>query len=405
MDLDAFFASVEMLDHPEWRGKPLIVGGDPTKRGVVSTASYEARKYGVHSAMPSSTAARLCPHAIWTPGRHWRYREMSEKVMQILVDESPFLQQVSVDEAFLDITPTAYHKEHPVSIANRIQSRVSELGISCSIGLGTSKTVAKIASDMDKPKGFTVVYPGTERDFLSPLPIKVMSGIGKQSQAFLKKYGIQTLGELSEAEDIILRNAFGKNADIMRNRCLGIDESRVESDDEVKSVSNEMSFAEDISSRADVEAAIGTAAAKVARRLRKKGLEASTLTLKLKYHDFHNQSAQTQLATPTDDEYVMTAHLKVLLNKVWLEGTPLRLVGVGTSGFEGQEFIQDSLFEDEEITDAVKNLPNQKKRQGLINATDAIRDRFGENALSFGRETKTKRNTTGTAAKNPNDYK
>ena len=164
VDLDAFFASVEQLDHPQWRGKPVIVGGDPKKRGVVSTASYEARVYGVHSAMPSSTAQRLCPDAIWTSGRYGRYREMSNQVMTILRDETPFMQQVSVDEAFLDVTPTKHNNEHPVIIAQRIKRRVAALGITCSIGVGVSKSVAKIASDADKPAGLTGVYPGREAD-------------------------------------------------------------------------------------------------------------------------------------------------------------------------------------------------------------------------------------------------
>ena len=179
VDLDAFFASVEQLDHPAWRGKPVIVGGDPKRHGVVSTASYEARKYGVRSAMPSSTADRLCPHAIWTRGHFSRYRELSSAVMNILFCESPRLQQVSIDEAFLDISPTRINREHPVAVARRIQQRVSELGITCSIGLGTSKTIAKIASDMDKPCGLTVVYPGRESDFLSPLPIRAMSNLSQ----------------------------------------------------------------------------------------------------------------------------------------------------------------------------------------------------------------------------------
>ena len=151
VDLDAFFASVEQLDHPGWRGKPVIVGGDPDKRGVVSTASYEAREYGVHSAMPSSQAKRLCPDAIWTKGRFDRYREMSNAIMALLHEETPFVQQVSIDEAFLDVTPNEVNREHPILVAQRIQRRVEELGVTCSVGVGTSKTVAKIASDMDKP--------------------------------------------------------------------------------------------------------------------------------------------------------------------------------------------------------------------------------------------------------------
>ena len=170
LDLDAFFASIEQLDHPEWRGLPVIVGGSPSKRGVVSTASYEARRYGVRSAMTSATAARLCPDAIWTSGNFKRYREMSAKVMAILVDETPLVEQVSIDEAFFDITPGRYSREEPYEICARIQARVSELGISCSIGLGTTKSIAKIASERDKPRGLTIVFPGSEQGFLAPLP-------------------------------------------------------------------------------------------------------------------------------------------------------------------------------------------------------------------------------------------
>ena len=201
VDLDAFFASVEQLDHPEWRGKPLIVGGDPGKRGVVSTASYEARRYGVHSAMPSSTAQRLCPNAIWVHGNHARYKEMSDAVMGILNDETPFMQQVSIDEAFLDVTPTAYNTEHPVLIARRIKKRVSQLGITCSIGLGASKSVAKIASDADKPDGLTVVFPGREAAYLAPLPLRAMSGIGEAAERRLHNMGLRTLGDIAHADD------------------------------------------------------------------------------------------------------------------------------------------------------------------------------------------------------------
>ena len=215
-------ASVEQLDHPEWRGKPVIVGGSPEKRGVVSTASYEARKYGVHSAMPSSTAARLCSDAIWTSGHFHRHREMSKQVMNILYDESPKLMQVSIDEAFLDITPTRTNTTHPVIIAHRIQNRVSKLGITCSIGLGASKSVAKIASNQNKPKGLTIVYPEQSEQFLATLPIKEMSGIGPVAEKKLRHYRIQTLGDLANADIALLHEVFGKNAQIMKDRAQGI---------------------------------------------------------------------------------------------------------------------------------------------------------------------------------------
>lgn len=216
MDLDAFFASVEQLDHPQWRGKPVIVGGSSTQRGVVSTASYEARAFGVHSAMPSAQAERLCPQAIWTPGHFDRYREVSALVMQVLVDETPFVDRVSIDEAFFDITPGRYCSESPIDIARRISKRVSSLGVTCSIGLGCNKTVAKIASERDKPRGLTVVLPGTEQGFLSPLPVRAMSGIGKRAEHELSKAGIHTLGQLASAAPSILRPIFGVNAELIK---------------------------------------------------------------------------------------------------------------------------------------------------------------------------------------------
>jgi len=181
VDLDAFFAAVEQLDHPEYRGKPVIVGGDPSRRGVVSTCSYEAREYGVRSAMPSARAAQLCPHAIWAASRFGRYHEMSQAVFALLRDETPHVQPVSVDEAFLDVTQGDFSTEHPVAIARRVRARVAELGLTLSVGVATSKTVAKIASDHDKPDGLTVVCPGSEAAFLAPLPVRDMSGIGPKT--------------------------------------------------------------------------------------------------------------------------------------------------------------------------------------------------------------------------------
>ena len=209
LDLDAFFASVEMLDHPEWRGKPVIVGGSPEERGVVSTASYEARRFGVHSAMPSFQAQRLCPQAIWTHGHFDRYREVSREVMSFLSDETPRVQQMSIDEAFFDVTPGRWSHESPVAICRRIQGRVFALGITCSIGLGTSKTVAKIASERQKPRGLTVVTPGTEAEFLSPLPVAAMSGIGPATERRLEEMGVRTLGQLAAQDKERMRRLLG----------------------------------------------------------------------------------------------------------------------------------------------------------------------------------------------------
>lgn len=409
VDLDAFFASVEQLDHPAWRGKPVIVGGDPDKHGVVSTASYEARPFGVRSAMPSSTAKRLCPDAIWTHGHFDRYRAVSNDIMDILRSETPHVQQVSIDEAFLDVTPTAVNREHPARIAERIQRRVEELGVTCSIGVGTSKTVAKIASDMDKPRGLTVVYPGGERDFLGPLPVRTMSGIGAAAEEKLKSRGIRTLGQLADADLRLLERLFGKAGRVMHVRANGGDDAPVEQDDEVKSVSNEMTFAHDLTERQDVEAAIATMAAKVGRRLRRKGLRGRTLALRVKFDDLSVRSVQRQLPEPSDDELAFTPLLYRMADEVWRPGTPLRLIGVGMSGFDGAEAVQERLFDVSEAVpsrdDVEPAVPDERKRRGLIEATDLVKDRFGEAAVRFGHELRNEENTTGSSSKNPADYK
>ena len=333
MDLDAFFASVEQLDHPEWKGKPVIVGGDPTKRGVVSTASYEARKFGVHSAMPSSTAARLCPQAIWAPGNFHRYRELSQKVMGILQDESPHLMQVSIDEAFLDITPTRTNREHPIAIAKRIQQRVAELGITCSIGLGESKAVAKIASNQNKPRGLTVVYPGDSAAFLAPLPVAEMSGIGPVAQKKLNAYHLRTLGDVANADPVLLKEVFGKNTKLMMDRCRGIDTAAASIRGPAKSVSNEISFAVSLTDRKEIQARIATMAHKVGRRLRRKGIEGTTLHLKIRREDLSVRTCQRHKADLGTNDLVWLPELYSMLNEVWDGWEPLRLIGVGVSGF------------------------------------------------------------------------
>ena len=402
LDLDAFFASVEQLDHPAWRGKPVIVGGSADKRGVVSTCSYEARAYGVRSAMPSSTAAKLCPDAIWTHGHYHRYSEVSKQVMDIMRSKSPLLQQVSIDEAFLDISPTRYIAENPVDIARSIQTEVAKLGVTASIGLGVSKSVAKVASDMDKPQGLTVVYPGRERAFLSPLPIKVMSGIGPVAQEMLKKYGIRTLGEVAEADTLVLEKVFGKNADMMRARCLGADTDPVTTEDEIKSISNEMSFAEDLTERKDIEAAIVTVASKVARRLRRKHTFARGIVLKIKYADMKAKTTTASLDSPSDSEHDFIPRLNALLDEIWIEGMPLRLVGAAAIHLTDSEEGQLSLFENDSSEEDRFKRMNKKQ---LSYATDAIRERFGEGAVVLGSEMRTFENLTGSSSKNPADYK
>lgn len=418
MDLDAFFASVEQLDHPDWRGKPVIVGGSPDKRGVVSTASYEARRYGVHSAMPSSQAARLCPDAIWTPGHFHRYREMSKQVMDILYDESPHLMQVSIDEAFLDVSPTRANRTHPIAIAKRIQDRVSALGITCSIGLGSSKTIAKIASNKNKPHGLTVVYPQESSDFLAPLPVGEMSGIGPVAQKKLASYHLFTLGDMAKADPSLLREVFGKNYQMMIDRARGIDTPVNEEYEPAKSISNEISFATSLTDEKEVYARIATMAHKVGRRLRRKNLQGTTLHLKIRKDDLSIRTCQRKIPDLGTNELTWLPHLYDMLDDIWQLHEPLRLVGVGVSGFDEPGIIQDTLFDLDQAnnqgTPATEQSQPQKKsvlvehakeHEKLLKANDMIAQRFGEGAVRFGHEMRTYADTTGSSAKNPEDYK
>lgn len=436
VDLDAFFASVEQLDHPAWRGKPVIVGGSPDRRGVVSTCSYEARAFGVRSAMPSSQAAVLCPRAIWTEGRFHRYREVSNQVMGILFDETPHVRQVSIDEAFLDVTPGRGFEEHPVEVASRIQRRVRDLGVSCSIGVAASKSIAKIASDFDKPCGLTVVYPGSERAFVEGMPVRKLSGIGASAERKLKSIGIETLGDLMDADDVRIERLFGKVGRTMLDRARGVEMGGTDPDDEVKSVSSETTFGMDASTREEVLAAVSSMAAKVGRRLRRKGLKGRTLTLKMRFADRGVHSVQRRLPEPTDSEFAFDRALASMLAELWREGTSVRLVGVAVTGFDERP-IQQSLFDagsfsassarggsatpvvDDRfasaprataaqhtvgLTDAQK-ARDARKTDELLCATDRVRDRFGEDALLYGKEIRTRGNTTGSSSKNPADYK
>lgn len=401
LDLDAFFASVEQLDHPEWRGKPVIVGGSAEHRGVVSTASYEARRFGVHSAMPSAQARRLCPNAIWTRGNFPRYREVSAAVMDILSDETPLVEQVSIDEAFFDVTPGRFSRENPIEICRRVQARVAMLGVSCSIGLGVNKTVAKIASERDKPRGLTVVFPGTEASFLAPLPVSAMSGIGPATERHLVAMGIRTLGDLSQANPEKLRETFGMVGPRMVERAAGRERSRVAEramPEEAKSVSNERTFDHDLTTGDEIRAAVLHIAAMMGRRLRRKGLAGSTVTLKLRFADLHVRTAQRQLPLPTNDEFTFGPVAVELLSSLWQEGTPVRLVGVGVSDFAEERGLQMALFnESSEASDS------HRDQAALSKLTDALRDRFGDDAVSYGRDLRFRDHTTGTAPMGKND--
>jgi DNA polymerase-4 len=376
VDMDAFFASVEQLDHPEWRGRPLVVGGSADRRGVIAAASYEARSYGVRSAMPAARAAKLLPpDAVWTRGSFERYGEVSHQVFEILRTMTSEVQPASIDEAYLDVTP-GEHGDHPVVIARRVMASVESLGITCSVGVATSKTVAKIASDRNKPRGLTVVWPGEESAFLGPLPIALMPGIGPTTATRLRALGIRTLADLGALDDETARQVLGAQGARVAMRARGIDPRPVREREPVKSVSNERTFSSDIRDTAEVRDAVAALAEHVATRLRRQGLSGRTVHLKIRFGDFTTRTAQETLRAAIDSTEQVTATALRLLKAQWAPGVGVRLLGVGVSGFDGVPLQLDLFASAYGGPDA--------RRAAIEHTVDGLRERFGDDSVSFG---------------------
>jgi len=370
LDLDAFFVAVERLDNPALTGVPVIVGGRPEVRGVVASASYEARRFGVHSAMPTARALRLCSDAVVVSGHRGRYSEMSDRVMALLGEYTPLIEPISIDEAFLDVTGTEAHYGPPGKLAAAIQVRVEEeLKLSASLGVGTNKLIAKVASDFRKPHGITVVEPGTEAAFLAPMPIRKLWGVGQVMERRLAELGITTIGDLARlpCDELVRRFGLASGEGLYR-ASHGIDESPVTPEHEAKSLSREETFARDVRDEAVLRRELLRLSDEVAWRLRRHHLRARTVTLKLRYADFSTLTRQTTLSDPTDSGPVIDAHAAVLLEQAW-DRRPVRLIGVGGSNLV-QGGRQLSLFEEAD------------GRQGQLEAAlDHIRERYGESAI------------------------
>jgi len=403
LDLDAFFASVAQLDNPELRGKPVIVGGS-SSRSVVATCSYEARAYGVRSAMPSARAKQLCPDAIWVPGDFNRYRELSSQIFAMVEEITPHFRQVSIDEAFFEITPDALDSRHPITVVRELMGRIAdETGITGSVGLSTSMTVAKIGSDIKKPRGLTIIPAGQEGAFLSSLPVRKQSGIGPKTEAKLAAAGVVTLGDLAQMNIKEATTIFGKTTQTMLERAAGIDTRPVAADDPVKSVSNEYTFDRDIDTKEEVKDALTDISAQVARRLRKKDLRGRCVTLKLRFKGFETKTVSKTFDTGVNNEAALAKIAFEMAQSVWKEGMPVRLLGVGVSIFDDSAG-QLSLFGDEEITStgkpskentaAEQNVALQAgasvsaDRENLSEKIDTIKDRFGEGSVLSGRQLK-----------------
>lgn len=370
LDLDAFFVAVERLDDPALIGAPVIVGGRAEARGVVASASYEARKFGVHSAMPTAQALRLCPQAVLVSGHRGRYAEMSERVMALLGEYTPLLEPISIDEAFLDVTGTEAHYGPAGELAAALQARIEkELRLSASLGVAANKLVAKIASDYRKPHGITVVPAGREAAFLAPLPIRRLWGVGEVTGRELARLGIQTVGDLAafSAEELCARFGAAHGEGLWR-AAHGIDDSPVIPEHEAKSLSREETFANDITDAAALHRELLRLSEQVASRLRRHNLQGRTIGLKLRYADFTTLTRQVTLEEQTDSGPVIYAQALALFDAAWTR-RPVRLLGVGAAGLT-QAGRQLRLFEQE------------NQRQSQLDATlDRIRAKYGNQAI------------------------
>lgn len=337
-DLDAFFASVEQLDHPQWRGRPVLVGGAAEERGVVAAASYEARAYGARSAMPMRTALRLCPpDVVRAPPRFHRYSEVSRQIMALFRALTPLVEPLSLDEAYLDVTDV--HKAgqlgEPAEAGMRLKAAVKEAaGLTISIGVATNKSVAKIASDLRKPDGFVMVPPGEEAAFLAPLPAAKLWGVGPKGEERLRLAGITTIGHLAAADRRWLEHSFGKWGGLLADLAAGTDTRAVSPEREHRSIGRETTFTRDVTDRAFLDETLARLANHVADQVQRSGLHARTVTVKLRHHDFQTLTRQARLAAPADTVEPILALARRLLDAELGRGARFRLLGVAVSGFE-----------------------------------------------------------------------
>jgi len=374
VDMDAFFAAIEQRDNPKFRAKPVIVGADPKRgegRGVVSTCSYEARKFGIHSTMPISTAYKKCPKAIFLPVNMEKYNRVSGEIYEILYDFTPQIEPVSIDEAFLDITGSFHLFGTPLKTCTLIKSKIkSQTGLTASLGLAPTKMAAKIASDLEKPDGLVEVSKKGLLDFLWPLSVGKIWGLGKKSQLTLHKMGIRTIGGLAKTDLEMIREVFGKNGEYFWQLANGIDESKVETMEEIKSISNEVTFPKDTLSREKIKGALVGLCEKVSGRLRQEGFKGRTITLKIRLSGFATYTRATTLISATNFIDTIYKAVEKLFDNFNLKGKKVRLVGVKVSNLVSSD-IKDSLFEGK----------IEKKQESIHKAIDKIKEKFGNQAI------------------------
>jgi DNA polymerase IV len=376
VDMDAFFVSVEELKDPSLKGKAVVVGGQRDERGVVSAASYEARKFGVHSAMPLRTAAKLCPHAVFLDGHMKLYQEYSQKAREVLHDFSPAVEMASIDEAYLDMTGTEKLHGPPLLSAHELHLAMKErTGLNCSIGIGATRLMAKICSDKAKPNGVLYVLPGQEQAFLAPLDVGKIPGVGKVTREHLHQMGIIYIGDLLRVNPQVLEDNFGKWGTALAGKARGEDaggwfEGEVGEDWKAKSISHEHTFGTDNRDVELLESTLLRLSEMVGRRLREQGFAARTLQLKLRYSDFSTITRAHSLPAPTALDTEMFGVIRKLFHDNYERGRAVRLLGVHASNLE-EAPLQMGLL-DEGL---------HEKWTRALSATDRLRDKYGESAV------------------------
>ena len=382
IDLDAFYCAVEEQRDPNLKGKPFAVGGRPDQRGVVASCSYAARKYGVRSAMPMAQAVKVCPDLIIVRGNFSDYGEASGKVMDHLRTLTDQVQQISIDEAFLDITNLPESNQH---IAENLQQHInSTFGLPCSIGIAANKLVAKMASDYGKvergfsdrpPNAIYIVIAGHEPDFLAPLPVDALWGVGPKTAEKLNEMNINTIGDLTQVPEEELTKRFGKWGYAIVKRAQGIDESPIVLKHVAKSVSQERTFAEDVRSEDTLIETIDKLSSRISKRLKKKHVQGTTIKIKLRWSDFSTITRQMTVAQPTNDVETISSHASALLKKEWEIGEPIRLIGVGVSNLAPEQLS---------LWDQAEKVEKDETAEKLDSAIRALRDKFGDEVVKWG---------------------
>lgn len=375
VDIDAFFASIEQILHPELRGRSVIVGGREDDSSVVASASYEARRRGVRTAMTIAQAKRICPEAVFLRGDYNEYKKFSDRMTAILQEFSPEVETVSLDDVYVDLSGFDRLYGPAIDTAERIRNRIEkETGLSVSIGVASNKLVAKIATDIAKPRGIAYIKPGYEREFLAPMDIGRLPGVGPATRETLHQFNLQTIGELAQIQEDILKAVFGENGALLSRRAKGIDERAVESKSP-KSVSRETTFESDVADRHVVEGMLYYLTERVARKLRELRLRAKSVQVKIRYADFETISRSRARPHPTDQEEEIYELVLDLLRTILTRRIRVRLVGISVSGLTRAGSVQGDLFCD----------ARADKRRRLHHKLDRIRDRYGFSAVTAGR--------------------